>query len=279
MRLLGLGTLHDAALTAASSISMASRAAALAVLALAGRWDRVASSASSCDLSGAWRAVAGDPHSVYKFQQQPGGSFTVDDASTPTPREHAQTGHWQHCVGNISAAGAVALRTDTGHTLSCQVDSNCSALPWSHGPAWCRIGSADCSRPPPAPSPPPPPPDAGTIKHVHVVAMNHLDIGFSCKGCGGSSSSRAKIDTMPAPYTWQLLNFYMNEAFPMAINTSQALAQRSESPDGPNAISYVYTTHCWLVSFFLHCPAHWPNLRCPSAELVAAFRDAVGKGT
>ena len=102
--------------------------------------------------------------------------------------------------------------------------------------------------------------------------MNHLDIGFSCKGCGGSSSPREKLETMPAPYTWELLNFYMNEAFPMAINTSTVLAERNSTD------SYVYTTHCWLVSFFLDCPADWPNLRCPSAELVTAFRDAVSKG-
>jgi hypothetical protein len=62
----------------------------------------------------------------------------------------------------------------------------------------------------------------------------------------------------------------------MAINTSKALAQRSST--APNAGSYVYTTHCWLVSFFLDCPAHWANLRCPSDELVAAFHDAVNKG-
>lgn len=63
----------------------------------------------------------------------------------------------------------------------------------------------------------------------------------------------------------------------MAINTSKALAARPAGGAG-NASSYVYTTHCWLVSFFIHCPAHWPDLHCPSAELVAAFRDAVSKG-
>eukprot|EP01043_Picozoa_sp_COSAG02_P039291 COSAG02_NODE_3092_length_7386_cov_2.686428_3_plen_327_part_00 len=226
--------------------------------------------AASCDLSGVWRAVENDPHSVYKFEQH-GTSLVVQ----LVPREsQAQTAseHWQHCSGNISASGAVVLQTDTGNTLTCSVASNCSALPWSHGPAWCRVGSGACPHPPN----PSPPPDAERIKHVHVIAMNHLDIGFSCKGCGSSASDRDSLNTMPAPYTWQLLNFYMNEAFPMAINTSKVLAQRSST--APNAGSYVYTTHCWLVSFFLDCPAHWTNLQCPSAELVAAFRDAVSKG-
>ena len=225
--------------------------------------------AASCDLSGEWRAVKNDPQFVYKFEQDGTGGLAVQ---LEPASQLAQTGHWQHCSGNISATGAVVLQTDTGNTLTCNVDSNCSALPWSYGPAWCRVGSAACAHPPN----PSPPPDAERVKHVHVIAMNHLDIGFSCKECGSSTSGRDSLNTMPAPYTWQLLNFYMNEAFPMAINTSKVLAQRSST--APNAGSYVYTTHCWLVSFFLDCPAHWTNLRCPSAELVAAFRDAVSKG-
>ena len=103
-----------------------------------------------CDLSGEWRAVTGDPHSIYKFEQHGTGGFTVQ-------LEPSQAQHWQHCTGNISAAGAVALQTDTGHTLTCDVNSKCSVLPWSHGPAWCRVGSIDCADPPrPRPAPPPP---------------------------------------------------------------------------------------------------------------------------
>ena len=96
-----------------------------------------------CDLSGEWRAVAGDPHSIYKFEQHSTGFFTVQ-------LEPAQVQHWQHCTGNISAVGAVALRTDTGHTLTCDVNSKCSVLPWSNGQPWCRVGSTDCVVDPPA---------------------------------------------------------------------------------------------------------------------------------
>ena len=45
----------------------------------------------------------------------------------------------------------------------------------------------------------------------------------------------------------------------------------------------VYTTHCWLVSFFFDCPRHaaanpdFP-IQCPSTPLVAAVTDAISKG-
>ena len=57
----------------------------------------------------------------------------------------------------------------------------------------------------------------------------------------------------------------------MAINTSRALAASGNA-------SYTYTTHCFLVSFFLDCPQHWPELRCPEPELVKDFHDAVDAG-
>ena len=174
--------------------------------------------------------------------------------------------------------------------------ADCDRLPWSYGPAWCRVNSSDCAPGPhPQPHPQPAPAPDDTIRTVHVVAMvrwrcflslvglgvsltmdsspfqNHLDVGFSCKGCGGSSSPRDKIDGMSAPFTSTLLSFYVNEAIPMAINTSRALAASGNA-------SYTYTTHCFLVSFFLDCPQHWPELRCPAPQLVKDFHDAVDAG-
>ena len=194
----------------------------LPLLAVAVALSAASSSAPHCDLTGSWRAVTGDKSSVYAFTQR-GANVSVADRPSAGPAQH-----WQKCSGSITAAGLVTLRTDTGHTLVATVDANCSALPWESGPAWCRIGSADCAHapPPPPPWPPKPPPPKKvdlSIKHVHVVAMNHLDVGFSCKGCGGSANSRKTIASMDAPFTWQLLDYYLNTAFPRAIQTSSAL--------------------------------------------------------
>ena len=194
------------------------------MLALLGLGAAAAAAAAGCDLSGDWRAEQND-NGLYSFEQGAAGNVSV----AYRPAGPAQ--HWQTCSGSITAGGLVTLETDTGHTLIATV-ANCSALPWNSGPAWCRIGSADCAHaPPPSPHPHPPNPPDLAIKHVHVVAMNHLDVGFSCKGCGGSNSK--DILSMAAPYTWQLLDYYLNTAFPAAINTSSALAARSAHTSNP----------------------------------------------
>eukprot|EP01050_Picozoa_sp_SAG11_P004238 SAG11_NODE_265_length_11509_cov_26.341455_3_plen_261_part_00 len=222
-------------------------------------------SSEACDLSGMWHAQRGDS-SVYSFVQS-GLNFTVTCSGATQSGSDSDVRHWKQCTGSVDrATGRVTLKTDTGNTLHSTPVGNCSRLPWDNDSEWCRVG-APCPgadpRPPPPPGPPPPAPDK-SIKHVHVVAMNHLDIGFSCKGCGGSASKRNALDTMPAPYTWKLLDFYLNEAIPAAISTSRALAAA-----GSNA-SYVYTTHCWLVSFLLDCPVGFGGLRCPSPAQVCS---------
>lgn len=41
----------------------------------------------------------------------------------------------------------------------------------------------------------------------------------------------------------------------------------------------IYTTHPWLVSFYLDCPAHiWAGLYCPNATEIAAFSEAIKQG-
>ena len=234
----------------------------------------------ACDLSGQWHEQTVGT-GTYAFTQT-GHNFSVAFVPAAARPQQAQSGHWQKCSGTISDSGWVTLKTDTGHTLRGQV-LNCSRIPWDHNPdgsEWCRVGAQQCPAPPPPPPrpPPPPPPPADTsIKRVHVVAMNHLDIGFSCEGCGGSATPRDKLDSSPAPYTWKLLDFYLNVAIPEAINTSRALAAAASNGSAP-AASYVYTTHCWLVSFLLDCPVGWAGLRCPSQAAVADFKLAVKQG-
>eukprot|EP01052_Picozoa_sp_SAG31_P031212 SAG31_NODE_3284_length_4464_cov_5.447194_2_plen_464_part_00 len=211
-----------------------------------------ARAAASCNLSGEWRAVRDDT-STYIFRQDAYGNLTAVD-------QPATAQHWHECVGRITPTGAVTLSTDTGHMLHGNVNSNCSLIPWTYGPPWCRSNSADCGHSHPSPSPSP---DEHRITHVHVVAMNHLDVGFSCAGCDPEHRD---------PYTWALLNVYMNKFFPASLNTSMAT-------NG----NYVYTTHCWLISFFFECPHHaaanpsFP-IQCPSPALVAAVTDAISKG-
>ena len=154
-----------------------------------------AAAAGMCDLSGKWRAVSGD-HGRYACAQT--GQNLVFTYSSGGAAQH-----WQNTTGTITSANAVTLTTDTHNTLVGAADKNCSYLSGAKfRTPWCRVGSKDCGRAPP-PRPPPPAPSVDpSIKHVHVVAMNHLDIGFSCPGCGGSSNNRTKLASGPAPYTW-----------------------------------------------------------------------------
>lgn len=154
------------------------------------------------------------------------------------------------------------------------------------------------------------PPENLRIERVHVIAMNHLDVGFSCPGCGGAGTPRDEIDAVPAPYTWRLLNLYMNRFLPDAAETSRAtngsctVAPTAFDPMPGTLASCcragykctnpkhlprigiplldVYTTHCFLVSFFFDCESIGSNaefpIECPKPAVVASVTRAVELG-
>jgi hypothetical protein len=95
---------------------------------------------------------------------------------------------------------------------------------------------------------------ADQIDVIHVVSMNHLDVGFT-------------------DLSTNVVNKYFDNYFPLAIKTSNTLRER-KSP-----IGYIYTTHSWLVSLYLDCPQDiWVNLHCPNATSQQNLREAIKRG-
>ncbi|XP_053402120.1 uncharacterized protein LOC123550399 isoform X2 [Mercenaria mercenaria] len=105
--------------------------------------------------------------------------------------------------------------------------------------------------------------DASDIKHVHLIFMNHLDVGYALPSSLG--------------YLGNVLNKYFTEYFPRAIKVAFDL------PLLGYVERFVYTTHPWLVSLYLDCP---PNLmlpsgiklQCPDAQNRSNFIDAINLG-
>ena len=99
------------------------------------------------------------------------------------------------------------------------------------------------------------------FSRVHLVFMNHLDVGYNGIPITGFINN--------------ILNIYFHQHFPRAVSVAATLRATSKQ-------RFIYTTHPWLVSLYLDCP---PNmllsgilLICPSAAEVAIFRAAVAAG-
>jgi hypothetical protein len=92
------------------------------------------------------------------------------------------------------------------------------------------------------------------IDVVHVVSMNHLDVGFT-------------------DFATNVVNKYFDEYFPLAIETSNRL-RLEKSPTG-----YIYTSHPWLVSLYLDCPQEiWRDLHCPNTTAQETLKNAIKQG-
>ena len=104
-------------------------------------------------------------------------------------------------------------------------------------------------------------PEPEEIERVHVVFMNHLDVGFS----GGTNYPEL------LGYASQVIDLYLNAYFPKAINASRTLREEGSED------AFVYTTKGWLVSMMMDCPAGF-GFECPDAAAVADFERAVADG-
>ncbi|XP_074654954.1 uncharacterized protein LOC141908702 isoform X1 [Tubulanus polymorphus] len=104
--------------------------------------------------------------------------------------------------------------------------------------------------------------DTNDIKKVHVVFMNHLDVGYSVPGGIGFAA--------------QVVNEYFTNYFKLAMKLSEQL--RTEG----FVEHFIYTTHPWLVSFYLNCPPGliWAGvlIKCPNATEISTFKAAVKRG-
>jgi hypothetical protein len=102
------------------------------------------------------------------------------------------------------------------------------------------------------------------ITDVHLVMMNHLDVGF-----GEQNGTQTG-------YINNVLNEYFEVYFPRAVRLAGELRTRG------GAERLVYTTHGWLAHLYVHCPADFVLsdivLRCPSPADVAGFKAAARRG-
>jgi hypothetical protein len=97
----------------------------------------------------------------------------------------------------------------------------------------------------------------GMGKKVHVVYMNHLDVGFN---------GQDKIG-----FTYNVVNLYFDKYFPLAVKVSEDIRKL------PGNERFVYTTHSWLVSLYLHCPTNG-IFHCPTEDQRQSFIQTIQKG-
>lgn len=99
------------------------------------------------------------------------------------------------------------------------------------------------------------------VHSVHVVFMNHLDVGYNGIPITGFINN--------------VLNVYFQSHFPRVLRLQHALQT------GGHEERYIYTTHPWLVSFYLDCPdltLAGVKLMCPSQAEKNEFIKAIHRG-
>ncbi|XP_074641698.1 uncharacterized protein LOC141899346 [Tubulanus polymorphus] len=108
------------------------------------------------------------------------------------------------------------------------------------------------------------------INHVHLVYMNHLDVGYT------TNHFYPGIHVTMPGYINNVLNWYFKVYFPRAIKLGQELRRTNSSE------TFIYTTHPWLVTMYLNCPRYLilsgVQLQCPNKEEISSFTDAVKRG-
>ena len=80
--------------------------------------------------------------------------------------------------------------------------------------------------------------------------FEHLDVGFT------------NTSTI-------VVNEYFDDYFPLAIKTAEQSKELG--------LSFIYTTHAFLVSLYLDCPKYM-NLHCPNQTSINAFLKALKNG-
>lgn len=133
--------------------------------------------------------------------------------------------------------------------------------------------------------------DTASVKEVHIVFSNHLDVGFnsrswsdgpSGKPYSGCISLNRTVDGDPCtPWSYAVINANMNTFIPRAA----ALEETLRGSDTP----FSYMTQSFVTDFLEDCNdsglVDWrkgrvgmPLLKCPNASAVAAFEAASRRG-
>ena len=187
-----------------------------------------------CNLQGNWYDSYSVPNSQLLFRLQlvleEGGLV----AFALTPNQQWGTG----IVSYDAKTNAVKIQLDDDQNISGEVSVDCTNISWvvPKGAVWLKVPYVD---------------------HVHVVFMNHLDVGY-------------------ASFIGNILNEYFQTYFPRAIRLAAEVEMWHKNE------TFIYTTHPWLVSMYIDCP---PNLifngipvQCPSKDEIAAFEKGIDKG-
>ena len=142
-----------------------------------------------------------------------------------------------------SNSSSITANLDDGEVIKGTLNSTtCSEIKWSTPVAtWLKLPQ---------------------LKNVHVVFMNHLDVGYNGIPKTGFINN--------------VLNTYFVEYFPRAIK----LANEMENIDPDSR--FIYTTHSWLLYLYLNCPKNFVlnniTLYCPTPEEVQAMEQALKSG-
>ena len=135
---------------------------------------------------------------------------------------------------------------DTVIEINGTLSGDCQSITWSDGNGWQRQQD---------------------IAKVHVVFMNHLDVGYAIHTQEGDMTG----------FIANVLNTYTSQYFPRAIAMANALRDMGYKE------RFVYTTHPWLVSLYVDCPenlelANGTQLRCPTEQELGDFHGRLLKG-
>ena len=150
---------------------------------------------------------------------------------------------WTLGRGQLAADNRSAtISFDTGTVLSGNVSEDCSAIAWDNDTQWQ---------------------ESSGIEVVHLLSMSHIDVGYHV----GYSSFARIIEVLQA---------YVDTFFPRAVAIARALR------DLGGQERLLYTSHSWLLSLYLHCPANLTlsgeTLRCPTAAAVDELTQAIQAG-
>eukprot|EP00928_Gymnodinium_smaydae_P032832 TRINITY_DN23684_c0_g2_i1.p1 TRINITY_DN23684_c0_g2~~TRINITY_DN23684_c0_g2_i1.p1 ORF type:complete len:910 (+),score=102.38 TRINITY_DN23684_c0_g2_i1:52-2730(+) len=197
-------------------------------------------------------AVAVAPNSTYAVRASPDAphiaTCTLAAVYDYETRKRLRTSISCEGVGGLQSRDASSVPSQ-GQVL------NGDRVSWHDGRTWSRSPLAPGENPMARYS---------KIHKVHVIFMNHYDVGYTDFLNG--------VD-----------NTYMHKYYPLAEKTSEEMRNHSEN--------FIYITHPWLMERFLSCPC--PSepclatslnntfekpLQCPSPQEVADFTAAVKRG-
>ena len=150
---------------------------------------------------------------------------------------------WTLGQGQLSADNATAVIVfDDGTVLHGNVSESCATIDWDNDTSWQETSG---------------------VEIVHLLSMSHIDVGYH-------------VGYSPFARIIEVLQAYVDVFFPRAIAIARALR------DIGGQERLLYTSHSWLISLYLHCPANLTLsgevLRCPSASAVAELRAAIECG-